>query len=83
VIVGHQSSYILVENSVFSGNRNSAIDSDRTPVEIRNSTFTDGNVDSFVKVAGESLIVYNSLFKESADYRVLGKGIKCIRCTNV
>ena len=48
---------MIIDQSIFSGNMNTDIYSDRTPVIITKSLFKNGNQEPYVKVMGSSLIL--------------------------
>ena len=84
VIVGSQGGAIRVRGSFFSKNRCAYIYADRTPVEMKDSVFSDSRESSYVKVLGSVLSVHNTTLKDtSRDYIALGRGLFCAHCTQV
>lgn len=63
VVVGQLASLISVKNSYFSDNDCSYIYSDRTPVEIKGSTFTNGKRKPYVNIVGSALHIEDTIME--------------------
>lgn len=84
VIVGQLASLIRISDSVLSNNDCSYVYSDRTPVEIESTTFTDGLRSPYVNMVGSALLIQDSVFTNATvDKFVDGRGVKCIGCTQI
>ena len=67
VIVGWQSENIIIDQSVFSGNENINIYSDRTPVTVTRSKFKHGMKNPYITVYGSTLTLQSSHMFEASD----------------
>ena len=56
---------MIIDQSIFSGNMNTDIYSDRTPVIVTKSLFKNGNQEPYVKVMGSSLILQSSKLRDN------------------
>ena len=81
VIVGNLASVIRVRDSELSNNDCSYIYSDRTPVEIKNTVFKDGQNKPYVNVVGSMLSIANTTMSNASDRRTQGRGVKCKQCS--
>ena len=65
VIVAQQSQSMIIDQSIFSGNMNTDIYSDRTPVIVTKSLFMNGRQQPYVKVMGSSLALQSSKLRNN------------------
>ena len=84
VIVGNVASVIRIHDSKFSGNDCSYVYSDRTPVEVKNTIFTNGLRQPYINIVGSMLTIVNSTLSNALnDPLAIGRGVKCTSCTQV